>query len=345
MPLTPDQLTDFSNFTLSRFYRRRWVDISLPFQRYISASMFTKKKIQEQGGKDIEFQVQLKNTGNAVNTGLFAQDVTGVEDVSESGTVPWSKQSTNFSFDVDEPAFQTTETEIVSILAVREHDAYNSLHELNEENLWTAPTGTTDTRPMGIPFWIQKDATTDVNGAFNGGNPSGFGSGAAGISSTTNTNWRNWTFGYTQVTIDDAVKKMKKSIAFTRFVAPHKHPELTFGGSDYMIYTTYAVQEALERLAETRNDNLTNDVARYVDNILVAGIPTRWVPFLNENDTVGSIYGVCWQSFRPIVKRGVFMRPTRVPSPNQHTVRRVFYDTWMNYICINRRNQWRGTTS
>lgn len=342
MPLTPDQLTDLANLTLSKFERRRWTDISLPLQQYVSAQMFDKKKIQESGGKDIVFQVQLKNTGLAVNTGMFAQDVTGVEDVTASGTVPWTKQSVNFSYDVDEPGFQSSKEELVSILAVREHDAYNSLHELNEENLWSAPTGTTDTRPMGIPFWIQQSTTT-VAGAFQGLNPAGFSSGAAGISTTANTGWRNWSFGYTQVSIDDAVKRMKKAISFTRFIPPHKYPELSYGGSDYMIYTTYAVQEALERLAETRNDNLQNDVARYVDNTLVAGIPTRWVPYLEENTTNGPIYGVCWKYFRPYVKKGAYMRPTRVPAPNQHTVRRVFYDTWMNYICVNRRSQWVGT--
>jgi hypothetical protein len=38
---------------------------------------------------------------------------------------------------------------------------------------------------MGIPFWMQKDASTTPDGAFNGGNPTGWSSGAGGIDSTT----------------------------------------------------------------------------------------------------------------------------------------------------------------
>ena len=64
---------------------------------------------------------------------------------------------------------------------------------------------------------------------------------------------------------------------------PIQHPNLQQGTSDYEILTTYRVQEPLERLAETRNDNL-GSVARYMNQVTIGGVPLSWVPYL-ENDT------------------------------------------------------------
>jgi hypothetical protein len=197
---------------------------------------------------------------------------------------------------------------------------------------------------MGIPFWIQKDASTTPAGAFNGGNPTGFTSGAASISSTTYPKWKNWTFGYTAVTPDDVVVKIKRSLYETKFTAPNPHPELGYGSAQYQIFTTYDVREPLERLAESRNDNLGNDVAKYINNVLVGGVPVEAVHYLDSNDgTADPIYGINWRAIRPFVKRGANMRQTKKKAPLQHTVRQIHYDTWMNFGCYNRRALWVGS--
>lgn len=338
MALTHDQIDDFVNLTLSKFKRYQWTDISLEHQEYVSAKVITEKNVVEQGGKDISFRLKTRNTGNARNTGLYAQDQTAVEDVTVAASVPWAMQTTNFSYDIYEDLFQSDPETIISELVIRDHDAMSDMAELNEENLWSAPSGPTDTRPMGIPFWLQKSITTP-DGAFNGGNPSGFSAGCAGVDSTLYPRWRNWTFQYTSITPDDVVRKIKKSLAFTHFMAPVPHPELGFGDAKYQIYTTYSVQEPLERLAETRNDRLGSDVARFINQVTVGGVPIQWVPYLEANDSAAApIYGVNWKVFRPFVKKGCNMR--RNPpkqAPRQHTVREVHIDNWMNYICYNRR--------
>lgn len=344
--LTPDQIDDFVNLTLSTFKRNQWTDISLEHQEYVSARMVREKGVQEQGGKDISFRIKTKNTGNARTFGLFGQDITNVEDVTISASVPYSLQTTNFSYDIHEDLFQSDRETIIRELQIREHDALSDMAELMEELLWTAPSSAAETKPLGIPFWIQKDATTTPGGAFNGGNPAGFASGAAGVDSTVYPRWRNWTFGYTSVTTDDLVAKVKKALAFTNFMAPVPHPELGFGNSQYHIYTTYRVQEPLERLAETRNDNLGSDVARYINQVTIGGTPVQWVPYLEANDTSDPVYGVNWKVFRPFVKTGCNMR--RNPpkqAARQHNVREVHYDNAMNYICYNRRALWVGSKS
>jgi len=344
MALTPDQIDDFVNLTLSLFKRHKWTDLSLAHQEYVASGIITDKNVQERGGKDIAFRIKHKNTGNSRNTGMFAQDVTAVEDVTITATVPWAMQTTNFSYDIYEDLFQSDKETIIKELVLREHDALSDMAELNEENLWSAPTGTTDTRPMGIPFWIQKDATTTVGGAFNGGDPAGFTAGAAGVDADTYPRWKNWTFGYTNVATDDLVKKVKKSLAFTKFTPPVPHPELGFSSPSHCIYTTYRVQEPLERLAETRNDNLGSDVAKYINSTVIGGVPVKWVPYLEANDTSDPLYGINWKYFRPVVKKGANMRRNKPKAAaKQHTVREVHIDNWMNYVCYNRRAMWVGS--
>ncbi len=342
--LTPAQIDDLVKLTTNKFYRGKWTDISLDTRHFVSGEFLQEDRIVEQGGTEIQWQLQVANTGTAVNSGLWATDQTAVDDVMVSATVPWSKQVASWSYDVDEPLFQSDQETIVEMLAVREHACKNKLAELNEENLWSAPSSTTDRRPMGVPFWIQKDASTTPAGAFNGGNPSTHSSGRAGVSSVTYPNWRNWTFGWSAATQDDLIVKLKKALYRTKFIAPDPHPTLGFGGSDQVIYTVYDVIEPLERMAETRNDNMGADVARYLNRVLVGGVPFREVPYLTDNDSSCPLYGIQKQSFRAFVKRGADnVRTGPLPAPKQYSVRNVFIHTWMGYMCIDLRTQFVGS--
>lgn len=344
--LTPDQIDDFVELTQPRFKRYKWVDLSLPLTEYVSAALINDKKVMEQGGPTVSWKVKTRNTGNARNSGMYAQDVTAVEDVSKGASAPWAMQTTNYSYDIYEDIFQSDQETIVRELVMRDHDAMSDLAELNEENLWTAPTASDDTRPMGIPFWLQKDATTTPGGAFNGGNPSGFSSGAANLSSTTYPRWRNWTFGYTNPSIEDLVAKTKKAMTMTNFKPPVPHPELGFSKDDRVIYTTYRVTEPLERLAETRNDNLGADLARYRNAVTIGGVPVEYVPYLEDNDDTDPVYGINWRHFRPVCKTNATMRRHKPKeAAKQHTVREVHIDNWMQYICYNRRTQFVGSKS
>jgi hypothetical protein len=134
------------------------------------------------------------------------------------------------------------------------------------------------------------------------------------------------------------IKKVKDSIYNTNFVAPAPHPDIAYGKADRTIYTTRAVQEPLERLAENRNENLGSDVARYYQTVTIAGIPVKAVFYLDNNDTSNPLYGVNWKVFRPYVKRGWNMKRTVVtPGRPQHLVTTVHYDTMMNYVCFDLR--------
>lgn len=344
--LTPEQVDDFVQLTLPYFKRHKWTDISMEHQEYIASSIITEENVLVGGGPHISFRIKTRNTGNARNTGLYAQDIAKVEDVMIDATVPWTKQTTNWSYDVDEDLFQSDPETIISLLKVREHDALSDMAELQEENLWSSPTGDPkDKRPFGIPYWLQKN-TSIPEGAFVGGNPAGFPSGRANVDSNLYPRWRNWAFKYADVTTLDLVRKVKKALAFTYFIAPVPHPELGYGNARHAIYTTYRVQEPLERLAESRNDNLESDVAKYINQVTIGGVPVKWVPYLEANDTSDPLYGINWKVFRPNGKRGAMMRrskPMPAPGHTQHTVRTVHIDNWMNYCATNLRMLWVGS--
>jgi hypothetical protein len=336
--LTPEQIADFTASTINKFKRHKMTDISLDLTEYVCAMLMDEKKVIEQGGDQISYRVMVSLTGNARNTGMFAEDKTAVKDVLQSATVPWRMQTTNYSYSIYEPAFQSDRETIIKTLMVREHDAMNAMFVLHEENLWSAPTSATDNRPYGIPYWITKDPTTTVDGGFNGN--AAFGTTTAGIDADTYPNWRNWTAGYSSVTIDDLVRKLKLAIYNTNFQAPHPHPELGYGKADYQMYTTLSVQEPLERIAELRNDKLGSDVARYMNRVTVGGVPLKYVPYLEANDSNLPVYGVCWKHFRPFVKAGANMKRHKPEkAPRQHDTYDVHIDHWMNYACYDLRRQ------
>jgi hypothetical protein len=44
--------------------------------------------------------------------------------------------------------------------------------------------------------------------------------------------------------------------------------------------------------------------------------------------------------------KGVNMRRSKpTQAPHQNTVRNVFIDTWMNYLCVDRRKTWVGSVA
>jgi hypothetical protein len=338
--LTPEKIDDFVKLTLNKFHKHKWTDLSVGLTHYVYKRLVTDKLIQEEGGPHIEFKIKTKNTGNARVSGLYDKDNLQVEDVMAEAKTPWTKQVTGFIYDIDESFFQGDRQTIIKILKIREHDALTDMAELNEEHLWSAPVSPQDKTPMGIPFWLQK-TTVDSDGGYLGGNPAGFPQGCAGVSTVDVPRWRNWAFTYRSVTPDDMVRKVKRALVFTHFKAPVAHPEVTFGPRKHEVFTTYRIQERLESLAETRNDNLGSDVARYMGQVTIGGVSVEWVPFLEENDMSDPLYGINWEVLRPYSKTGGNMRRSDPKvAARQHTVREVFFDNWMQFICTNRRACW-----
>lgn len=336
--LTPDQIDDLATITLSKFNKIKFTNISRDYQHLVCSKLINSKRVVYDGGKDIRFFLKTGTTGNARMTGIFDPDQTSIAPLATEANAPWRQITTNFSYSVFEESFQSDAETLVDQLKLREVDSLEDMMELIEQQFWGAPTSPTENKLWGIPLWIQKNTST--GGDFLGGNPSGFSSGLAGVDTGTHLNWRNWAGGYTDVSIADLVTKLKKAIRFTKFKAYTPQPELKFGERRCEMFTTERVIAPLERIVEERNDNLGKDVAKYMDEVVVAGCPINWVPYLHSNDTSDPVYGINWEKLRPYVKRGWDMKrqgPFRAPL--QRDTRTVHYDHWMNFICVDRRSQ------
>lgn len=340
--LLPDQLDDFVELTQKNFKRQKWVDLSLDYQEYIFPTVFLKGKSDpEQGGSHLNWKVQVTNTGTFRDSELFDADQTAVVDLMKAVEIPWSKQTVNFSYDIDEEVFQTDRETIIKEIQVREHSMYNDYFEGMEERLWGMPVGTDDSPrpPSGIPYWIVKNATE----GFNGGNPSGHTAGAGGLSSTTYPNWSNWTFSATSVDRDDFIAKALKACEFTKFMAPKAYNELAAGEGKWGFFTTYRLLALLEKYLQSSNDNLGVDLAKYAGAVTLKGNPIKWVPYLQANDTQDPFYGINWSTLKYFFRKGRSMvrHPPQLRD-NQHTVRVVHMDNWGNFCCYNRRKNFVG---
>ena len=341
MYLTPDELLDLTTLTLNKIKRRVYSDFSMEYAEYIAPRIFKQYLINEMGGPNIEFKVKYRNLGNAHHSGLWAEGRTGVRNIMTTGTMPWRKQESSMSYDVDEEIFQTDQETIVSEMVTRVHAMECDMVDLDEDDMWQAPTGTDDDRPAGIPYWIVKDADTTPTGGFNGGNPSGFSSGCANINSSTYTSYKNYTAGYDSVSPTNLIRRMKKAMRATRFKVPVPFAELKYGESKLEGFTTEPVIDEMERMAEGRNDNLGTDLARYMNQVVVNGVPITEVPWLTANDASDPVYGINFGYLRPYGRKGRYMRRTKpMPAPRQPTVRDVFLHSWMNWCCFDRRRQW-----
>lgn len=359
--LTPEQIDDLVENTLHRFEKDKWVDISLELQRYFAMeNMLLKDRIAMDGGDQLQWQVKVRNTGSASNTGMYAVDNVKVADVSKSCKVPWTKQTCNMGYDVDEPAFNSgSAVRILNYLKMRRHDALTSYAELMEKNFWGYPNDPADEaeskKPLGVPYWIVRNA----NRGFNGGLPlSGNHSTVAGLSPTTYPTWRNWTAQYKTIDKHGLVRELREACVKCKFKPPVKHPSPVNQESPrYVMPTTYEVIQKLEEILETQNSNLGNDVASKDGDLIFRKTPMVWVPYLDENHdpTAGvatndlgknPVYGIDLGAFQMVYMRGKFMRRTQpIIAPDQHSVRHVHWDTWMQYRCFNRRTSFVVTQS
>jgi len=367
--LHPDQIDDLVNNTLNRFERDKWVDLSLDLQRYFAMqNLLLDDKVGVEGGTQLQWQVKVRNTGSAKNTGMFGIDDVKVQDVTKNCKVGWTKQTCNFAYDIDEEGFQSGDAvRLLSILKVRRHDAMSDFAELMESNFWGLSYDDADDaqalKPYGVPYWIVRNATKGFNGttpivpsAYAGHTT------VAALNPTTYTRWANYTGQYVSISKRDLVRLLREATIKCYFRAPVGYPNVAKSEKPrHVLCTTYEVVSRMEELLEEQNTNLGNDVASKDGLVTFRRSPVEWIPWLEDHhDSAGTaaasteayiygknpIYGIDRNSFRMVFKRGAFMRRTRPLIPaNQHSARHVHYDTWMQYQCFDRRRNFVVTQS
>lgn len=329
--LNPQDIPDLVNLTHDTMFRNKtWIDLSLTKQRHTITDRFFKgKKLPQKSGPLVIWKLQKSNTRNFRWVGLFNEDTYDVRsDLTGSGSQSWAMCTTNYSFDVNEADFQSDDPNVlVENIKVREHAMYNDWFENLEDAFWGAPTappsGTNPGVLCGIPFWIQKSATT----GFTGGDPSGFSSGAGGITVASTPNWANYNDVYAAINRDDFISKLRRATEWCNFIPPHQYPTHRDGDPRYVLYTTWGVLEGSAKYLDSRADNirdLNGNGNPMFNSISLERVPALDMDDSDNYDDTDPLYGVDWNAMKMYFCSGRDM--VRTP-PQRRTGMHNVYDT------------------
>ncbi len=334
MSLDYKSILDLVALTQEQLGKFKFTEIATTLQNYVAMNeILRKERVGFQSGHGIVTNVMVSDSGAAKHVGAYEEDVVVVGDVMQKADIPWRNTTTNYAIERVEIAMNRKPSQIVELVKVRRTDAMIALTKLMETAFWSKPADSTDIlTPYGIPYWIVKNSST----GFNGGNPSGFSSGAGNLSSVTYPQWRNYTAQYTNITTIDLVRKWRRAARFTDFKPAVSTPDYNTG-TRYGYYTNYDVLGELEEVLEAQNDNLGNNIASKDGKVQFRRVPVTDVPEL-DSDSTDPVYGINWGVVKPIFLSGEWLNEMgpRI-APLQHKVMHTHIDLTWNVLVRNRR--------
>jgi hypothetical protein len=336
MGLQAEQIADIVTAVKDNEVRGSYELLVTTLQDYPAMrKMFKDKAKQERGGEQCSFNVQVASNESAQTTALFAEIDLSQADMLKTGRIPWRHVTNYYLFDEREPILNSGAEDLVDIVKMRRTDCLLDLAVKFEPWFWGTPTGSesADDAPIyGVKYWIPR-VNTDTAGAFQGGDPSGFSGGCAGLPAATYPTYQNWSVGYAAITEDDFLTRLNLAAYKTGFKNPVAIPGQE--QSQYGYYSNYDMQTGLGEIGRSRNDNLGWDVALKVP--VFKGVGIEAVPYLDA-DTADPFYGIDWSVFQPLFLRGEWLKETTIIHPGkQHRVVATFMDSTLNITCRNRR--------
>lgn len=358
MTLAIEELDDLVHSIHQKFdgEPKRWQDISMPLQKYHYASrLYDRARKDEMVGQRCKWKLKVRNNDNFQLVGLYHRDASSRVNMLDEGDMKWSMNTTNYHYDLDEAVFSQGARAIVNYLRLQEDsmmlDYFSSMEDLM---FGTGPTSNTQKPfpPAGLLWWItanQTDTTSnDADEGFNGIEPYNFSSaGVGGILTSEYTAWKNRTFPYTLMTMDDFVVKTIRSMNKCMFEAPIRLPNIVpQDRPNWELLTTYSRIEAVDRLQQLQNENLGRDL--YTGGTTIRGVPLKDLPTWTNSGSVnartdGVILGVNWATFSYKFEAGRNMRKRKAfRHPEMSLVRIRPMDDSGQVICYDRRANFRG---
>lgn len=342
-------ITGLVTATLDKFRRNDFADLTSDVQEYVALrTLMQKHRSVWEGGEQYTFTAQTGTSGSARATGLFDTDVVQPRDDLTTGRIPMRHFTVNTAFDRLEGKFNAGPARIVDHIKARKRAAMVDMHKFMEAEFWGKPSTSSDEESLwGVDQPITYPTTFSAEG-FCGGNPSGFTSGYAGISSSTYPRWANYYDQYAALTYEDFGVTVKKAMRRCRFMPPVPYPGGPVRG-DLGLYSGMDVLNEMEARVREQNDNWKNDVlAASTGETLFRRVPLNWVPFLDSalsNDTdsrsdlaaYDPIYGINWATMKIVYFKGEWLAMTVRPSAEKHTVTEVHWDLSCNLACEDRR--------
>jgi hypothetical protein len=336
MGVQAEQLADIDTLVMDTYQAGTYTLLTTELQDYPAMRRLFKDKARtERGGEYLSFTAMVASNESAQTTSLFAELDLAQADLFKTGRVPWRHVTNYYLLDEREPILNSGSSDMADIIAGRRTDCLIDLAAKFEGWFWEAPTGSEsadNSPPYGVEYWCPR-VNTDTDGAFQGGDPSGFSAGCAGLAAADYPAWQNWSVGYSAVTEDDFVDRLDLASYKTNFLNPVAVPGSE--RSKYGYYTNQRVSRALQKMAKAQNDNLGYDLQTRM--AIFGGTTIERVPYLDA-DTADPFYGIDWSVFRPTFLRGEWMNETiQIHPGKQHRVVAHFIDCSLNIECKNRR--------
>lgn len=357
--ITIDQGLDLTKASMA-YFEQDAVEMALarPTYEMVNRGFAADKKVLD-GGKQVNWEISLKDTGNAGFTRLYDTDDPNVANVVLEGNAKWTHAKNSFSWDIREVAIsEASRVRVFNLLRNRRLNCAREFADLLENAAWKTPEGSTDDlNPLGIFSWLVQADTSAVTGAFEGyvgdyavpvtSAESAFATvGGLACTSTSNPKWANYYANHSNRLTDYLLKLMRRAFRQTNFQSPKIAGEVIdpkSGFNNFRFYTNSAVLDEFEELLTKSDDRIGADLGKYEGKAVFKGVPLIYISNLDTPLTYvygkDPVLGVNHEHFYPIVLSGNnFKWSDPMKDKYQHNVVTVYLDLSFQYVCKNRRS-------
>jgi len=331
MSLTATDIGDMVIGVQRDLGRNKFQNIAQSLQHYeVFSKWFKKDKVAFESGIGISRTLLNKVASAASHVGLLESLQVNIEDVLDQLTLDWRHCRTHWALVYQTDILMNAGTSrIVSTVKARRASAMIDMVEELETYGWSAPAVGDKVLPMGVPYWIVKNATTGFTGAYPGSHTD-----VGGVNLDDSPTFKNYSAQYVNATKGDLVKKARTAHRSCRFRSPISIQDFRgSGGERYRIYVNEATLSNLEDIGEGQNESLGRDLASMDGVMTFRRHPIIWVPELDA-DTTNPFYMIDHNTFLPACLKGDYLRETEARvAPNQDN---VFFSTlWLSYNYLN----------
>lgn len=336
--LTPEQMPDAVLATMNALNKDKWIGEMTDLQEHVGFNTICKtRREQQKSGRGIRVRYVMDHNHSAQHVGLFNEVEYARNDAMVEGTVPWCYTDGHMLFDEREQDINDGPEALVDLVKVEQARMLTSMVELSEADVWGIPATEADNdTPFGVEYWVTKHASL----GFNGGNPTGFSSGRAGISSVAHARHKNFTGAYTDIsdtTATGLVYQMEQAADQCRWVAPAPEPGMGRSGMSRGIYCGWTVKYGLKNVAKSNNDSLGFDLS--TQEPVFRGAKIQYVPYF-DSKADAPLYMVDHNHLYAKFLRDWFMKEIKVQRlPNQPHCFAVIVSMVWNIVCDDLRRQ------
>lgn len=309
--------------------------------------IFSKEKIEIQGGENISRFVNYRESGTAEYVLPAKVYQPAMIATLKKITIPWRHAHGHWAIVREEMLGCRGPEQLIDEVKVKQTVAKVDMSILIESMLWAAPDATSEILPLTIPYWVvpYPVAGATAAGAQQGTFQSGY-TDIAGLdpSDAAYTRWKNWNFQWSNnagewTSVDG--KRMGRMYRHLQFEAPQLASNLSDSKfSNLRLYTNETTLESMEENAKKQNDQVGPDLGRYQGSTLYRGLPPVWQSQLDTYIAAQGYYPTYLINFaylKPVVREGDYFREeTFKASMYQPDVTVTHMDLSYNLLCTNR---------